>query len=186
MTETSRASAAASFEAYDARTILLHWLTAGLVAFQWVGAHYIDAFPRGALRVDARATHITVGVLMIVLLAVRLRWRGRGGRRLAPIGPAMLHAPARATHWLLYGLVAAVLAAGVANAWIRGDNLFGLFKIPSIAPGDQALRGLGEEVHEWLANALLIVAGLHAMAALVHHVVLKDATLRRMLRGDAF
>ncbi|HET6971947.1 MAG TPA: cytochrome b/b6 domain-containing protein, partial [Phenylobacterium sp.] len=59
-------------DVYDPRTILFHWLTAALVGVQWVGAHYIDAFPRGPLRVDARATHICIGVAMIGLLALRL------------------------------------------------------------------------------------------------------------------
>ena len=35
--------------------------------------------------------------------------------------------------------------------------------------------------HELAANAILIVAGLHAAAALFHHYILRDATLRRML-----
>ena len=38
-----------------------------------------------------------------------------------------------------------------------------------------------EEVHEFLFNALLVVAVVHIVAALYHHWVLKDATLRRML-----
>jgi cytochrome b561 len=38
-------------------------------------------------------------------------------------------------------------------------------------------------VHELLANALLILAGLHACAALIHHYVFRDRTLVRMLPG---
>jgi cytochrome b561 len=33
----------------------------------------------------------------------------------------------------------------------------------------------------YVANGLLILAGLHALAALVHHFLLKDNVLRRML-----
>jgi cytochrome b561 len=36
-------------------------------------------------------------------------------------------------------------------------------------------------LHGWLADALLILAGVHAGAALVHHYVWRDPTLRRML-----
>jgi cytochrome b561 len=168
-------------DVYDPRTILFHWLTAALVAVQWVGAHYIDAFPRGPLRVDARATHICLGVLLIVLLALRLMWRTRRGRRLAPIAWPPARYLARATHALLYAVLIAVLAAGIANAWIRGDDLFGLVKIPSLAPGDKALRHDAGELHELLANALLILAGLHALAGLGHELILRDRTLRRML-----
>ena len=45
------------------------------------------------------------------------------------------------------------------------------------------LAGSVKNVHELLAHALLILASLHALAALVHHYVLKDDTLRRMLPG---
>jgi cytochrome b561 len=59
--------------------------------------------------------------------------------------------------------------------------LFMLLKIPAFDPGNTALRESVEELHSWSANLLLIVAGLHAAAALVHHFVLKDDILRRML-----
>jgi cytochrome b561 len=167
-------------DAYDPRTIIFHWLTAALVLLQWIGAHYIDAFPRGPLRVDARATHICIGAALIGLLVLRLGWRSTRGRRLAPIAWAPARYFAKATHALLYALLAAVLAAGVANAWIRGDDLFGIVKIPSLAPGDKALRHLGEEAHELLANTLMIVAGLHALAGVGHELILRDRTLRRM------
>jgi cytochrome b561 len=40
-----------------------------------------------------------------------------------------------------------------------------------------------KETHEVLANTLIILAALHAAAALVHHWVLRDRTLVRMLPG---
>ncbi|HEX5846860.1 MAG TPA: cytochrome b/b6 domain-containing protein [Rhodoplanes sp.] len=42
-----------------------------------------------------------------------------------------------------------------------------------------------KEVHEWLADALMLLAFAHAAAALAHHWVLHDSTLRRMLPGRA-
>jgi len=167
-------------EAYDGRTILFHWLTAALVVFQWVGAHYIDAFPRGPLRVDARSTHIVLGTALAVILVARIAWRNSGGRRLGSVAHPVARVLSKATHHLLYALLAAVVLAGFANAWIRGDSLFNLVQIPSIAPGDKALRATGQEIHEWIANAILIVAGLHALAAIVHPIVWKDTILTRM------
>jgi cytochrome b561 len=167
-------------EAYDPRTILFHWLTAALVGLQWVGGHYIDAFPRGPLRVDARATHICIGVALIGILALRLTWRTTRGRRLAPFASAPIRYLSRGTHGLLYVLLIAVLTLGLANAWIRGDSLFGLVKIPSIAPGQTALRHQVEELHELSANTILIVAGLHALAGVAHEFLLRDGVLRRM------
>jgi len=37
------------------------------------------------------------------------------------------------------------------------------------------------KLHETVANAILLVAALHAAAALFHHYVLRDSTLRHML-----
>ena len=45
----------------------------------------------------------------------------------------------------------------------------------------QSLRHLVGDWHALAANAILIVAGVHGAAALFHHFVLRDATLRRML-----
>ena len=167
-------------ETYDGRTIAFHWITVVLVAFQWIGAHYIDAFPRGPLRVDARSTHIAVGAALILVLTARLAWRNQGGLRLAPLGHPALAATARMVHAALYAQVAAVLAAGLANARIRGDNLFKLLQIPKLAPGHAGLKSFVESLHEWLANSLLILAGLHAAAAIAHQFIWKDTTLRRM------
>jgi len=49
---------------------------------------------------------------------------------------------------------------------------------------DRAFARSVTEVHEILANALVILAGLHAVAALVHHWILRDRTLARMLPGS--
>jgi cytochrome b561 len=64
---------------------------------------------------------------------------------------------------------------------VRGDNLFNQWTIPSIAPGNRALRKQVGELHELASNVILIVAGVHALIALTHHFFLRDATLRRML-----
>jgi cytochrome b561 len=47
--------------------------------------------------------------------------------------------------------------------------------------GDRALRRLIGDWHALAANAIMIVAALHAAAALFHHYVLHDRVLRRML-----
>jgi Acyl transferase domain/Prokaryotic cytochrome b561 len=86
----------------------------------------------------------------------------------------------RLTHWILYGLMIVTVTLGVSNAWARGDSIFNLFKIPQLVPGDHALVQLIGDWHALGANAIMIVAGLHAAAALFHHYVLRDATLRRM------
>lgn len=178
---TAGDAGALAAQVYDRRTIRLHWLTAALVAALWVIAQLIDDFPKGLPRISARSTHIILGVLLAVVVARRIGWRVRHGQRLAVPGPRWLAVTAVAAHGLLYVGLVAVLLLGVANAWVRGDNLFGLFAIPKLLAGHAQLKPAVESLHKYLANALVILAALHGLAALVHHFYLKDDVLRRML-----
>ncbi len=166
---------------HDRRTIALHWLTAGLVIGLWLLGQTIDWFPKGAPRSIARSTHIALGVALAFVLVRRIWWRLTDAVRLPPAGSSMLDTIATGTHKLLYLLLVGTVLLGIANAWIRGDTLFMVLKIPALDPGNTALRQLVEDWHSWAANILLIVAGLHAAAALLHHFVFKDDVLRRML-----
>jgi len=168
---------------YDARTISLHWLTVALVTVLWCLGQSIDWFPKGDARIGARSVHITLGVVLAVVLALRVSWRLGAGAQLPLTGPGLMDKAARLAHKLLYVLLILTVLLGLANAWERGDSLFGLFRLPSFAPDDKDLRGNIEDVHAFSANALVILAGLHAAAALFHHYRLKDQVLQRMLRA---
>jgi cytochrome b561 len=176
---------------YDPLTIVLHWTTAALAVFLWGvaspdipmagGVSLIDFFPKGQPRIVVRSLHITLGVVLVVVLLVRLSWRFTSGRKLPPADQGLLGAAANFVHYALYALLATVLVLGLANVWVRGDSIFGLFSIPAFDPSDRILRQTVGNLHGWAANALLIVAGIHALAALFHHYALRDGVLRRML-----
>jgi cytochrome b561 len=166
---------------YDGLSILLHWLTAGLVGVLWTLGQCIDFFPKGTPRIDARSVHIILGATLAVVLLVRVTWRASSGRRLPPAATGWLGVAARVVHYGLYVLVGVTVLLGIFNAWQRGDVLFNLYRIPQLIPGDRALRGALGELHGDCADIVLIVAGLHAAAALAHHYLLRDRVLRRML-----
>ena len=166
---------------YDGTTILLHWLTAALVAEQWLGAQVIDYFPRGPLRVDARSVHIVLGASLAVILVFRLLWRSTQGRRLPLADHGLLNIVAKATHWGLYLLLTAMVLAGLFLAWTRGDSIFNLFSLPAYDPADKALPDAVQEVHATIGYCILGLAGLHAAAALMHRFLWHDGVLNRML-----
>lgn len=166
---------------YDTLTIRLHWLTAGMVAALWLLGQTIDWFPRGAPRVFARSAHIGIGAILACVILYRIWWRLSGGARLSAAGTGALKVLAKSMHLALYACLLVTVALGIANTWIRGDNLFYLYKIPAFAPGDKALRAAVEDYHAFAANLLLILAGFHAMAGFVHRYVLKEDVLSRML-----
>ena len=164
---------------YDTPTIVFHWLTAALVAILWIIGQTVD-FPGGALRVDYRSLHIVLGVVLTFVLLARLFWRIWRGLTMPPDRHRLLALAAKAIHWLLYLLLITTLGLGVTYEWARGDSIFNLFRIPSFAPGDRSLVHMIGGWHSLAANAVLIVAGVHALAALSHHYVLRDEVLVRM------
>jgi cytochrome b561 len=168
---------------YDGKSIRLHWITAVLVVLLWCLGETIDWFPRGTPRVVMRSLHISLGVVLGLVILYRIWWRSTGGVRLPTAEIGKFQTLATAIHFLLYVGVVAAVALGIANVWVRGDTIFNLFTVPKFDPTNKPLRETVEELHELLANAIMVLAALHACAALVHHYLWKDQVLRRMLPG---
>ena len=166
---------------YDRRTILLHWVTAALVGLLWGIGQVIDLFPKGAPKIAVRSVHIVLGLVLGLILLMRIVWRNRSGRRLPPANHGLMGYFARIVHIGLYVGVALVVLLGITNAWARGDSLFGLLRIPKLYPDIPHLKPTVENLHATFANALMILAAGHALVALVHHFILRDGVLRRML-----
>jgi cytochrome b561 len=170
---------------YDRTTIALHWAVAVGVAVQWISGQTIDWWPRGPLKVDARSAHIVMGATLAGLLLWRLYWRAFRGERLPRAEGGVLGLLAVAVHWALLAGLAVLLGLGLYCAWLRGDSLFGLVRIPVL--GDFAAKArhqLVEQVtnlHGLGANLILWLASFHAAAALAHHFYWKDGVLKRML-----
>ena len=121
------------------------------------------------------------GVTLLGVFVARVIWRVSRGRSLPGAGGDLMEAVARLTHWVLYALILTTLVLGLANVWMRGDTIFNLFTVPAFDPANRALRSLVGGWHALAADAILILAGLHAAAALFHHYILRDRVLRRML-----
>ena len=166
---------------YDRTTIFLHWAVVILVALLWGIAQIIDLFPRGPLRVDARSLHITLGLALAGVMVVRIVWRNGIGRVLPPASQGMMQTAARAIHHALYALVCGEVLLGMTFAWVRGDSIFGWFRLPGYPP----LKEIIGDLHAIGANLILITAAAHAAAALLHHFVLRDGVLLRMVPPKA-
>jgi cytochrome b561 len=178
-----------SAERYGAIPKALHWTIAVLVIVAWVLGTLGEELPRGVVRVGSEFIHVSAGLAILALLVFRFAWR------LGDSPPPLESTPfgrwgdyaANAGHWLLYVLLGAAVLSGIVAQFADSEALpvFGLFEIPSPWAKDHGLAEAVEEAHEILANALVIVAGLHTAAALAHHWLLRDRTLVRMLPGGA-
>jgi cytochrome b561 len=163
--------------------IAFHWLTALLVAASFSVAWARNAIDDLAARALWLDVHRSIGfaVLALTLLRLALRW-GAGpvsSRGDLPLGMWMA---SRATHLLIYaGLIAMpLLGWAQSSARARHFKLFGL-PVPSLVRHDADLAERLGSWHAQLGWVLLGLIGLHALAALYHHYVLRDHVLRAML-----
>lgn len=161
---------------HDAVTRRLHWATALLVTVLWIMGQTTGWLPRGPARVDVWSVHILLGFTLAGVIVARIVWRLRRGA-LPSSGHGLLDIAAKIVHAVLYVLLVAVVTLGVINVFVHGFPLFNAWTFPG---ADKELRGFINHWHKLAANAIAIVALLHAVAALVHHYVLKDEVLVRM------
>nr|WP_294549775.1 cytochrome b/b6 domain-containing protein [uncultured Rhodopila sp.] len=169
-----------NYTRFDGLTILFHWLIALLVIVQIIGAHAIDFFPKGDLRVDARSVHIAGGAALGAIVILSILWRRSFGRQLPPPGNKLVTFLANAVQILLNLLVLGQVAVGLSMVGIRGTNLFNVYPIPGYDPDNKALLDQIFGVHAAIAWTILGLAAFHAAAALVHHYVWKDGVLDRI------
>jgi cytochrome b561 len=172
---------------YHPVAVALHWLLALLIVAGFVLGLYMTGLPISPARLKLYNLHKWLGIVILLLSALRLLWR------LAVKPPADLPMPvwqrraAHATHALLYLLFFAVPLAGWAHSSAVGFPvvLFGRWPLPDFVPVDRALGGTLAEVHEALAFTLAAAVVLHVGAALKHQFVDRDGLIDRMRIGHA-
>ncbi len=172
------------FTYYSVPTRILHWLTAifVLVAFIYGPGGSEERIYSTARDFD-RQLHETLGICVFVLLVIRIVWRAFDKRPKSPPMARWMSVAASAVQTVLYILLFAVPLTAISGAWLEGHGLTLLGGVVIAAPvaESHALGATIAEVHTWLGDAILWLAGAHACAALFHHFMLKDNVLRSML-----
>ncbi len=169
---------------YSPTSQIYHWLTVLLVLGAWTLGIFGDDLPRGPIRHYGESIHIACGEAVLFLLVLRLALRLVSP---APVAETDSNSfatyAAKIVHLSLYFFLFVVPAAGIVTLFYGGEPLtiFGIYDIASPWLKNRELKHDAGEIHELLANLLLFLAGLHAVAALLHHYVLKDSVLKRML-----
>ncbi|WP_286973766.1 cytochrome b [Pseudomonas sp.] len=170
---------------YGFVSVSLHWLVAlvvfGLFALGYwmVGLDYYSSW-----YTKAPDIHKSVGLILFAVMVLRVIWRwiSPPPGHLASHGPLTQKAT-RFGHAFLYLGLFVLMISGylISTAEGRGIPVFGWFEVPATLtsiPNQEDIAGL---VHEYLAWALVIFAGVHGLAALKHHFIDRDTTLTRML-----
>ncbi|WP_299603144.1 cytochrome b/b6 domain-containing protein [uncultured Tateyamaria sp.] len=184
---------------YGSLSKTFHWLTAlliltlfplGLVANNM--AYELQSMSAPADDLVARTAwlfslHKTLGVTVFFVALLRILWA------LNQPKPGLLHPDrkleslaAETVHWLLYGSLVVVPLSG----WIHHAAASGFAPIwwpfgqtLPLVPKSEAVAAAMGGAHWVLTKVLGVALLLHIAGALKHHVIDKDATLRRMWFG---
>jgi cytochrome b561 len=162
----------------------LHWVTAllVLVAF-FYGPGGSEQRVYATARDFDRQLHETLGLCVFALAALRVLWRTFDRHPEPPPMPPWMGVAAELVQGALYLLLFAVPLTAITGAWLEGHPLTLLagVEIPPALALSHAAGATIANIHTWLGDAILWVAGLHALAGLYHHVVLRDGVLASML-----
>lgn len=170
---------------YGMLAILLHWLSAVGVIFLFCLGLWMDSldYYHEYYRV-APHIHKSVGVLLISLVVFRFVWRQFNTQPKALAS----HKPwevvlARLVHYIFYAMLLCMFISGylITTAEGGGLDVFNWFTLPSTITGIANLEDIAGEIHELLAFTLIGLVVLHMLAALKHHFIDKDSTLKRMI-----
>jgi len=163
-------------------------------AFHWATALFVlSAFiygPGGSeqriyspARDFERQLHETLGLCVFALVVLRVLWRTVDTRPDHLSLARWMDIASKAVQGALYLLLFAVPLSAVAGAWLEGHPLTLLagVQIQPLVGISHATGATIASIHIWLGDAILWLAGFHALAAIYHHFVLKDGVLVSML-----
>ena len=172
-------------ERYGLIAIMLHWLMAltifGLfgLGLYMVELSYYDAWYRGSLEL-----HKAIGVILIAALGLRIVWRHYSKPPTdIKTNSNKVNQAAKWAHRILYLILVALLISGylISTADGRSIDVFGLFDVMAMPAVHEQQEDIAGIIHWGLAWTLIAMVGLHVAAALKHHFINKDDTLKRIL-----
>lgn len=162
--------------------VTIHWVTALVVIGMFAsGLWMVDLSYYSDWYKTAPHWHKSTGLLLAAVTVFRLLARLLG-KRPPEHGKAWEKAVARLAHVALYLLLITLFVSGymISTADGRGIEVFNWVTVPGAGSLVDNQEDIAGDIHFYVAWSLIILASLHALAALKHHFLNRDATLRQM------
>lgn len=163
----------------------LHWLMAVLIALGYLAIEQRNIFERGsAARYAMVQSHYWFGLTVFVLAWWRIAQRRRfGAPAITPALPVWQAGIGTLMHVLLYVFFIAMPIMGLATAWLDGKSVFLPFTdiaLPALLAPNEHWAKTMEDLHGQVGEIFYWIIGFHVVAAIYHHFIRRDDTLRRM------
>jgi cytochrome b561 len=170
---------------YHPALVTLHWLLAAFILLALgLGMFVLKTIPNTSpQKLEALRAHMIGAGVILTLMVTRLAIRLLSARpEAATTGNPVLDRAAKISHLAFYGLVAGMIATGLATALLADlpSTVFG----GSGAPLPESFAVFPTRVvHGVIAKLFIALIAVHATAAIYHHFVLRDGLLGRMWFG---
>lgn len=172
--------------------IFFHWTMAILIAVMLALGLYMTSLPpTDAGTFQLYQLHKSIGFVVLALAVLRIVWRLANPSPKLPEGMAGIEKiAAHLGHVGLYALMFALPLSGwlmvSASPWNIPTIIFDTVHVPHLPVpailGDKAqAEGMLKEVHEYASWFLIALLVAHIGAALKHHFIARDTTLKRMI-----
>lgn len=169
---------------YGSLSIAMHWLMLLLLVAVYATIDLRGFYPRGSDPREAmKHWHFMLGLSVLVLVWLRLALRLWGPTpRIQPAIGVWQHRAAITMHVALYLFMVVMPLLGWLILSAEGKTIpfFGL-EIPALVGTNEGLADWAEGIHETIGTVGYYLVGLHAAAGLLHHYVLRDNALLRIL-----
>lgn len=169
---------------YGSVSIILHWLMALVFIGVYACIELRELYPKGSDPREAlKVWHFMLGLSILLLVAVRLYFKVASPTPLISPQPKQWQMiSAKLGHLALYALMIGMPVLGwfILSAAGKPIPFFGL-ELPALVAKNKELASSLKELHETIGVLGYYLIGIHAIAALFHHYILKDNTLTRML-----
>lgn len=180
---SSDATAAAR---YTWPAIALHWIVAVLVFGGFALGLYMSDLPVSPQKLRDYSWHKWSGITVLALALLRILWRLTHPPPPLPASIAQWQRRASAlAHLALYALLFLIPLSGWMYSSATGYPVvyFGIkgLRLPDLVTKNKELAGVLKDIHIVLNWSLAALVSIHIAAALKHHWLDRDDSLRRIL-----
>jgi len=162
---------------------IIHWASVLLIFSLFVAGYWmVDLSYYSEWYKVAPHWHKSIGFTLFILTVFRIIYKN------------ISHAPniegkiwekkaAKLAHALLYLLLFITFISGymISTADGRGIEIFNWFTLPGFGSLFENQEDIAGDIHYYVTYSLISLSLIHAIAALKHHFINKDNTLKKML-----
>lgn len=170
---------------YGLISILIHWVSAVLIMFLFgLGVYMVDLGYYDEWYHKGPELHISLGLVVLLLMLVRVIWRIANPTPLELAATRAQNLAAKLVKLGFYVFIFIVLVSGYLITTAEGQpaSMFNLIKFPVLVELSSGNVDIAGALHKYLAWGIILLVVLHAAGALLHHFVMRDRTLVRMLK----